>query len=134
MSNVTASARRAGKPGPLVITIGVLVVLIVAFFAFASVYADVLWFEQLGFVSVLFTQWAAAAAFFVGGFIAMAIPVWVAITLAYRMRPVYAKLNSQLDRYQEVIEPLRKLLTWLVPVVLGVFAGLSTATRWPLAM
>ncbi len=134
MSNVSSPARRTGKPGPLVITIGVLVVLIVAFFAFASVYADVLWFEQLGFVNVLFTQWAAAAAFFVAGFIAMAIPVWVAISLAYRMRPVYAKLNSQLDRYQEVIEPLRKLLTWLIPVVLGVFAGLSTASRWPQTM
>ncbi|BAU98837.1 UPF0182 family protein [Aurantimicrobium minutum] len=135
MSNASTSpVRRLGNRGPVAITVGILVVLLVVFFAFASVYADILWYDQLGFLNVLTTQWFAAAGFFVAGFIAMAVPVWLSIEIAYRSRPVYARLNSQLDRYQDVIEPLRKLLTWGVPALLGVFAGLSTATRWPLAM
>jgi len=111
-----------------------LVVLLIAFFVFASLYSEVLWFEQLGFVNVLLTQWGASAGFFVAGFIAMAVPVWLAIEIAYRRRPVYARLSSQLDRYQEVIEPLRRLLTFGVPALLGLFAGISTATRWQTTM
>jgi uncharacterized protein len=133
-NTANAPKARLGSRGPVAITIGVLVVLLIVFFAFSSVYADVLWFQQLGFLNVLTTQWYASAAFFVGGFVAMAVPVWLSIQIAYRSRPVYARLNSQLDRYQDVIEPLRRLLTWGVPTLLGVFAGLSTATRWQLAL
>ncbi|MEG0028492.1 MAG: UPF0182 family protein, partial [Aurantimicrobium sp.] len=77
MSNATPTPGRLGTRRPLAITIGVLVVLLIAFFAFASVYADVLWYKQLGYLNVLTTQWYAAAGFFVAGFIAMAVPVWL---------------------------------------------------------
>ena len=89
------------------VTLAVIAVLVVAFFVFASLYADWLWFTQLDFSSVLWTQWIARAVMFVVGFLAMAIPVFIATQLAYRLRPVYVRLSSQLDRYQEVIEPLR---------------------------
>ena len=56
MSNATPTPGRLGNRGPLAITIGVLVVLLIAFFAFASVYADVLWYKQVGFFNVLTTQ------------------------------------------------------------------------------
>ncbi|GAB2817029.1 UPF0182 family protein [Alpinimonas psychrophila] len=128
------TVRRKSSRTPLAITIGVLVVLLIAFFVFASVYSEVLWFEQLGFLNVLLTQWFASAGFFVAGFIAMAVPVWLSIEIAYRRRPVYARLSSQLDRYQEIIEPLRRLLTFGVPALLGLFAGISTATRWQTTM
>ena len=59
-----------------------------------------------------------------------ASPVWLSIWIAFRSRPVYAKLNSQLDRYQQVIEPLRRLAMYGIPIVLGIFMGVSTATRW----
>ena len=76
MSNAaTTGPKRLGNRGPLAITVGVFVVLLIAFFAFASVYADVLWYQQLGYLNVLTTQWYAAAGFFVAGFIAMAVPV-----------------------------------------------------------
>jgi uncharacterized membrane protein (UPF0182 family) len=64
------------------------------------------------------------------GFAAMAIVVWLSIAIAYRARPVYVKLNSQLDRYQQVVEPLRRLAMYGIPIVLGIFLGVSTATRW----
>ncbi len=40
------------------------------------------------------------------------------------------KLNSQLDRYQQVVEPLRRLAMFGIPIVLGIFLGVSTAGRW----
>ena len=43
---------------------------------------------------------------------------------------MYVKLNSQLDRYQQVVEPLRRLAMYGIPIVLGIFLGVSTATRW----
>ncbi len=131
MSNTTPIRRRLGGRAPLAITVGILVVLLIGFFAFASIYADVLWYQQVGFFNVLTTQWFAVTGFFVAGFIAMAVPVWLSIEIAYRRRPVYARLNSQLDRYQEVIEPLRRLLTFGVPALLGVFSGLSAAFALP---
>src|SRR6185312_4796748 len=56
------------------------------------------------------------------------------IEVAFRWRPVYAKLNSQLDRYQQVIEPLRRLAMYGIPIILGLFAGAASSSRWQLAL
>ncbi|MCW4458112.1 UPF0182 family protein [Microbacterium sp. MPKO10] len=132
MSSATARSSNAGrkKRAPLAITLISVGVLVVLFFIFSSFYSDFLWFQQLGYTQVLTTQWIATIVMFVIGFIAMAVPVWGALQLAYRLRPVYAKLNSQLDRYQELIEPLRRLGMWGIPALLGLFAGFSAATSW----
>ncbi|KAM9864039.1 hypothetical protein ACI1US_00198 [Leucobacter sp. BZR 635] len=107
-----------------------MVVLIIAFLAVSSVMTEVLWFKQLGYLPVFATQWIAAGAMFIVGFLAMAIPVFLAIDIAYRKRPVYARLTAQLDRYQEVVEPLRRLVKWVLPAVLGIFAGVAAASSW----
>ena len=104
----------------------ILAALLVAFFVAANLLTDFMWFDQLGFESVLITQWTARVVMFVVGFLAMALPVWGAIQLAYRLRPVYARLSSQLDRYQEVVEPLRRLAMWGIPVFFGFFAGYNS--------
>lgn len=106
--------------------------LIAVFFAFTSFYSDFLWFKQLGYENVLTTRWIATAVMFVVGFVAMAVPVAICIQIAYRVRPTFAKLSAQLDRYQEVIEPLRRLAMWGIPVFFGLFAGLAAAAQWPL--
>ena len=114
----------------LLITLAVVAVLVILFFIFASLYTDWLWFEQLGFLKVLTTQWVASTVMFFIGFVAMAAPVFASIQIAFRGRPVYAKLNAQLDRYQQVIEPLRRLAMYGIPALLGLFAGVAAATRW----
>ena len=130
----TTSEPLQATPSPgrriLVISLAIIAALVAGFFLFANVFADFLWFDQLGFSSVLITQWVARVVMFVIGFLGMAVPVWVAIQLAYRLRPVYARLSSQLDRYQEVIEPLRRLAMWGIPVFFGLFAGLSAGAQW----
>ncbi|WP_278101957.1 UPF0182 family protein [Microbacterium proteolyticum] len=112
------------------ISLAVIAALVVAFFVFANLYSDWLWFAQLGFTEVLTTQWIARTVMFVIGFLAMAIPVWGVIQLAYRLRPVYARLSSQLDRYQEVVEPLRRLAMWGIPIFFGFFAGFAASAQW----
>jgi hypothetical protein len=82
---------------------------VAGFFFFATLYTEVLWFDQLGFLQVLFTSWGGTAIMFVLGFLGMFLPVWLSINIAYRFRPVYAKLSSELDRYRQMIDPLRRV-------------------------
>ncbi|MBN8205669.1 UPF0182 family protein [Microbacterium esteraromaticum] len=130
----TTSAPQPATPSTsrriLVISVAVIAALIAGFFVFASLYTEYLWFDQLDFASVLTTQWLATATMFVIGFLGMAVPIFLCIQLAYRLRPVYVRLSSQLDRYQEVIEPLRRLAMWGLPIFFGVFAGFAAAGNW----
>lgn len=112
------------------ISLAIIAALIAAFFVFASLYTEFLWFDQVGFTGVLTTQWIATVVMFLVGFLGMAVPLFVVIQLAYRLRPVYVRLSSQLDRYQEVIEPLRRLAMWGMPIFFGLFAGFSAASQW----
>lgn len=130
MTTSSAGSAPRRSRAPLAITAAIVAGLVILFFIFAGLYADVLWFDQLGFLSVLTTQWLAGGVLFLVGFLGMAVPVWVSIQLAYRLRPVYAKLNSQIDRYQQVIEPLRRLAMYGIPALLGLFAGVAAATHW----
>ncbi len=121
------NARRA----PLVITLVIIGLVLGGFFLFASLYTEVLWFDQLGYLEVLLTNWGGNVAMFLIGFISMFIPVWLAINLAYRFRPVYAKLSNELDRYRQIIDPIRKVAMLGIPALLGLFAGLGSAGTWP---
>ncbi|MDR6865516.1 uncharacterized membrane protein (UPF0182 family) [Microbacterium resistens] len=130
----TTSAPKPATPRTsrriLMVSVVIIAALIAGFFAFASLYTDFLWYDQLKFTEVLTTRWIATAVMFVVGFLGMAVPLFVAIQLAYRLRPVYARLSSQLDRYQEVIEPLRRLAMWGMPIFFGLFAGFAAGGQW----
>ena len=131
----STEARPASRTrATLAIAAGIIAAIVIIFFIFASLYTDWLWFDQLGFATVLTTQWLAVSGMFVVGFVGMAIPVFASIAIAFRSRPVYAKLNSQLDRYQQVIEPLRRLAMWGIPALLGLFAGVATSSRWDVVL
>ena len=119
------------RRAPLIITLVILAVIVGAFFSFASLYTEVLWFDQLGYLEVLLTNWGGSVAMFLIGFLAMFIPVWLSLDFAYRFRPVYAKLSNELDRYRQLIDPLRRVAMLGVPALLGLFAGLGTAGTWP---
>jgi hypothetical protein len=133
--NSAANNRPENRPAArtratLTITAVVLAVLIILFFIFAGLYTDVLWYNQVGFLKVLTTQWVTQLVLFFIGFFGLALPVFASIEIAFRWRPVYAKLNSQLDRYQQVVEPLRRLAVYGIPIVIGIFGGVSAASRW----
>lgn len=116
---------------PLIITVVLLVAVLGGFFLFASLYTEVLWFDQVGYLEVLLTSWGGSVAMFLIGFVTMFIPVWLSITLAYRFRPVYAKLSNELDRYRQVIDPVRRVAMLGIPALLALFSGLGSSNTWP---
>ncbi|WP_235481044.1 UPF0182 family membrane protein [Frondihabitans sp. Leaf304] len=136
-SSASASSAVTGRRSPRVpvlVTIGILAGLVILFFLFSGLATDYLWYQQLGFTSVIMTQWIAGTALFFIGFLGMALPVYASIDIAFRFRPVYAKLNSQLDRYQQVIEPLRRTVMFGIPIVLGLFGGIAASTHWAMVL
>ena len=124
-----ASQDRRRRVSPIAVTVVLVVLIVLGFLGFASIFTEVLWFDQLGYLPVLVTQWVAAGAMFLIGFFAMAIPVFLAIDIAYRTRPVYARLTAQLDRYQELVEPLRKLIKWTLPAQVRILLAARSLCR-----
>ncbi|MBC7552012.1 MAG: UPF0182 family protein [Cellulomonas sp.] len=122
--------KRRGALGPTIVVLGVIVILTLIL---AQVWTEVLWFSQVGFFSVLRTEWLTRAALFVGGFLVMGGAVAGSLHLAYRSRPVYAPSTPEqanLDQYREAVEPLRKLVMIAGPALLGLFAGAAASQQW----
>lgn len=130
-----APARGKGgrRPSPLAITAIAVGVVVVALFLLAQFWTEVMWFDQLGYEKVIWTQWGARAALFAGGFLVMGGAVWGSLQLAYRNRPIYAPSTPEqatLDQYREAVEPLRKLVMIAAPVLVGLFAGVAASSQW----
>ena len=54
----------------------------------SQVWTEVLWFSQIGYARVLWTQWIAAIALFLVGFAVMFGAVFASMTTAYRAREI----------------------------------------------
>ena len=101
---------------------------VVGFSLFAGIWTDKLWFGSLGYGSVFSKLiWTRVLLFVVFGG-AMALIVGVNLFLAFRLRPMFrphSPEQANLERYREVVTPLRRLLLIGVSVVFGIFAGVS---------
>jgi uncharacterized membrane protein (UPF0182 family) len=121
------------RPRPLVLTLVVMAVLIVAFSLFANVWTEKLWFSSLGYSSVFSKLvWTKIGMFVVFGLL-MALVVGANLYLAYRLRPVFrpnSPEQANLERYREVITPIRTLLLVATSAVFGIFAGASAIGQW----
>lgn len=117
----------------IVISLIVLGGLVALLYAAASIWTDVLWYRQLGYLQVLTTQWGSSAVMFAIGFLGMAAPLWLSIWLSFRSQPTYVRVNATLDQYQRVLEPLRTGITWGLPIFFGLIAGLAAASNWTTA-
>ena len=112
------------------------VILVVGFFAlttFSSFWTDRAWFRNIGYGSVFTTLlWTRVGLFLVFGTL-MAGFVGVNIYLAHRFRPLYRMSSPEqagLDRYREVVDPIRIWLAVGVTILLGLFAGTSASGQW----
>ncbi|MDK8237412.1 UPF0182 family membrane protein [Actinomyces urogenitalis] len=135
-SGTPRSRGREGRrgPGPLALTIMILAGLAVVLLFLSRTWTEVLWFSQLGFSRVVWTQWIAAGAMFIVGTLIMFLAVLAAMTRAYRAREItlpYDEASRNLESYRTAFEPMRKPLTFIVPALLGVFAaGLELVPHW----
>ncbi|GAA2002424.1 UPF0182 family protein [Brevibacterium samyangense] len=132
-----AGPKKSGRPSPLMLTIVSVVVLVGLFVVFSQIYTDVLWFDHLGVLSVFTTEWATKGILFAIGFLVMAVPVWACLFFAHRARPVYAPVTPRqenLERYREAFEPIRRVLTFAVPAVLGFLGAVALSAAWQEAL
>lgn len=130
-----AQAKPQRKASPLSIAFGILAVIVFALLSAAGIYTDWLWFRQLGFEVVFFTQILGQVIAFLVGFTIMTVLVAIGLTAAWRSRPVYLKMpeESPFQAYQQLLEGLRKVIMLGVPTLLGVFGGLIAAREWQTA-
>ena len=121
------------KTSPLTLTIFAVGILVAIFVFFSNFYADILWFNQLGYSEVYWTEKVAKAVIFVIAAVLMAVPMWLSMRSAYKHRPVYAPTSNRPDmmsRYQAQLEPIRRFLMIGIPAVIGVFSGVAVAGQW----
>ncbi|GAA3304672.1 UPF0182 family protein [Glutamicibacter nicotianae] len=121
------------KASPLTLTIFAVVILVAVFVFLSNFYADILWFNQLGFSEVYWTERIAKLVIFLIALVLMAVPMWFSMRSAYKHRPVYAPNSNRPDsmsRYQAQLEPVRRFLMVGIPLVIGIFAAVAVAGQW----
>ncbi|MEU6670841.1 UPF0182 family protein [Streptomyces sp. NPDC046727] len=128
---------RAGRPSrrvrALLVTLGVLAVLGMAFTMFAGFWTDWLWYRSVHYSSVFTTTLSTKIGlFFVFGLL-MALAVGFNIWLAHRLRPPLSAMSMEqqsLDRYRMGIAPYKKWLLLAVTSLVGLIAGASASSQW----
>jgi uncharacterized protein len=137
MTQASNSGLARPRISPASIALGILVVIGAVLFSVADLYTDVLWFDQLGFLSVLTTGIFAQSLLFTVSAVSFALITGLSLWLAFRFRPVYIKFpdeRSPFEQYRQLIEQLRKVVMIGVPIVLGVLAGLAVAPNWGIVL
>ncbi|MFJ1863283.1 UPF0182 family protein [Streptomyces sp. NPDC088097] len=128
---------RVGRPSrrarTLLMTLGVLAVLAMAFIMFAGFWTDWLWFRSVEYSTVFTTTlWTKIGLFAVFGLL-MAGAVGLNIWLAYRLRPPLSAMSLEqqsLDRYRMSVAPYKKWLLLGIAAIVGLIAGASAAGQW----
>ncbi|MFV0461335.1 MAG: UPF0182 family protein [Actinomycetales bacterium] len=128
-------AQRSNRRSPLATTIIALGALAAVMLLVSQVWTEIAWYDQLGFRRVWVTRLGWQAGLFVVGALLVAVPLALNLVLAYRSRPVYAaatfeEMMSSLERYRSSVDPLRRLVVVALPVVLGLFAGMTASQQW----
>ncbi|WP_255952436.1 UPF0182 family membrane protein [Streptomyces odontomachi] len=136
-SGPTGPRIRVGRPSrrvrTLLMTLGVLAVLAMAFTMFAGFWTDLLWYRTVHYSSVFTTTlWTKIGLFFVFGLL-MAAAVGINVWLAHRLRPPLSAMSVEqqsLDRYRMGIAPFKKWILLGITALVGLVAGASATSQW----
>ncbi len=129
-------AASAPQPGRSRALVGTAVVLVAGFFlvsVFTGIWTDRLWFRSVDFSSVFTKMLSTRVLLFAIFGVLMGAFVAVNMFLAYRFRPLFRPASleqASLDRYREVVDPIRRWLLIGTSGVLAIFAGASGAGQW----
>ena len=113
-TTTTSPRSRPRPPTPprrsraLLITVGLLVVLFLAFTGFSAFWTERLWFSSVGYQEVFTTLVRTKIGLFAVFGIVMALAVGANLLLAYRFRPIFrppSPEQASLDRYREAVTP-----------------------------
>ena len=135
MSSFGRPARPAfSRPrSPLIITAAILGAVFVALVSLSGFYADWLWFRSVNFTNVWSTTLKTKASLFLITGVLTSFIILLNIIIAYRRRPLYVPLSIEadnLERYRGQIEPIRRLVTAGLGIVLFYFAGTAGSQMW----
>ncbi|MFI9270474.1 UPF0182 family protein [Kitasatospora sp. NPDC052896] len=130
---------RVGPPSrrirALVLTVGLLLLVFLAFVLFAGFWTDWLWFRSVHYASVFTTRlWTQLGLFAAFGLV-MAVVTGANIWLAYRLRPPLSAMSVEqqsLDRYRSGLAPYRRSALLGVSLVIGLIAGAAASGKWRL--
>ncbi|MFG2328903.1 UPF0182 family protein [Streptomyces sp. NPDC048604] len=128
---------RVGRPSrrarTLLMTLGVLAVLAMAFVMFAGFWTDWLWYRSVHYSSVFTTTlWTKIGLFAVFGLL-MGLAVGFNIWLAHRLRPPLSAMSLEqqsLDRYRMGVAPFKKWVLLAITALVGLIAGASASGQW----
>jgi len=121
------------RPRPLVLTLIVMAALLIGFSIFANIWTEKLWFSSIEYGDVFSKLLWTRTALFVGFGLLMGLIVGVNLWLAFRLRPMFrpnSPEQANLERYREVINPIRKVLLFGASAVFALFAGASATGEW----
>lgn len=118
---------------PLIITVVIVVVVALALVSLSGFYADWLWFRSVNFTDVWRTVLTTKASLFLIFGVLTSSIIIANIIIAYRRRPLYVPITIEadnLERYRGQIEPIRKLVTAALALVLFYFSGAAGSQLW----
>src|SRR5699024_11210975 len=127
--NSGAGSRR---PGALLLTLIILGVLVALFVLFSMVYTEVLWFNQIGYQRVFWTEYITKAILFIVAGAVMGVITWLALHLAYKHRPknLSGQLRRNVEQYQKQLKQSRRMVFIDATTKIGFFACLSSMDGW----
>lgn len=119
------------------VVLGVIFVLIMLLLGSTRFFTDVLWFNEVGFTSVLWTS--LRAQFFTGlviGVITASI-IWLNLVIAARVKPTYtiprvavAGKEDPVAQYRDALLPYLKWIRLAAAIGIGFLAGVAASTAW----
>jgi uncharacterized protein len=130
------AVRSPGGSSRGVVLVAVVVVFLLALSS-TRFYTDLLWFQEVGFIAVLWRS--LAVQFVVGAVVGIAVGVllWLNLGLAARIAPSYRMPRLEviggpdpLDRVREQVGPYIKWLRFAAAAVVGLIAGLAASPGW----
>lgn len=133
MTTVSPAATAPRRGRVLLPTIIILAAIVIGFVIFTGFYTDWLWFDSVEatevYTTTLYTRLIMMATF---GF-TMAVVLAGTMWLAYRLRPAMTTLTQEqasLERYRLAIQPFRLGLMIIIPLIIGLLAGISASAEW----
>ncbi|HEY3002557.1 MAG TPA: UPF0182 family protein, partial [Kribbellaceae bacterium] len=117
----------------VLITVATLVLLIIVLSSGVNLYADWLWFSEVGFTEVMSTMLRTRLLLFVIFGASVGLFVAANLVIAFKLRPAYRPMSLEqqnLERYRLAITPRFHLLVAVFATFVGLITGLAAQGHW----
>jgi len=129
----TPLGRMSRRGRVTMVVLGIVLVIMAVADRIVDVWADWLWFGEVGYTEVFSGVLTTRLLLFATFGLAVGLIVALNLYLAYRMRPLLRPHSAEqhaLDRYRMLLLPRMGMWIAIVAGVIGLFAGISAQDRW----